>query len=97
MTDAEATQLLERVMDRLDGILFKCGFVFRDEMDWKVASEEIMTWIYKYYDDEDPDNSYQPGDSELDEEEDEDEGSETLGSDTDEDVSQGEQKKSRSE
>ena len=58
--------LLEKVMDRLDGILFKCGLFFKDSKDWAVASGQLQQWVYENYDDEEQDASYQPGDSEDD-------------------------------
>ena len=59
-TDAAATALLEKVMDRVDGVLFKDGLVFREDKEWHVACGEMAAFIYYYYADE---GSYEPGDS----------------------------------
>lgn len=86
--DPDSTRLLNRLMDKFDGVLFAHGFVFKEDMSWEEMGEEITALVYKYYDDETGgDSSYDPAkppdstgsEVEADDEEDED-GSMTLGS-----------------
>ena len=91
-TDPDPQRLIEKVMDRLDLVLVKQGFVFREEMDWTNAGEEVMAWIFKYYDDlTGGDEDYNPGDSALTGEgdadaDDEESDSATLGESDDSDA-----------
>lgn len=57
---AQAHHMLNRIMDRVDKELFKAGLVFREDKEWTTAAAEIAAWVYRYYDDEDQDNSYDP-------------------------------------
>lgn len=49
--DTDSTRLLERIMDKLDLILVRQGFQFREDRDWQVASAAIEKWIFEHYDD----------------------------------------------
>ena len=91
-TDPDPQRLIEAVMDKLDGVLFKQGFEFREDKDWTEAGSKIMEWIFEYYDDlTGGDTDYQPGDSasngeeEEEEESDDDDGSRSLGSSSEDD------------
>lgn len=94
-TDPNSNRLLEKVMDKLDGALFRQGFEFREDRDWFNAVAQIEKWIFKYYDDlTGGDSDYDPNKKSSassdpeeppveDEEEEEDAEAEiTLGSDT---------------
>lgn len=89
--DPDSTRLLNRLMDKFDGVLFAHGFQFKDDMAWEEMGEEITAMVYKYYDDmTGGDSSYDPdkppdstgSEAEALEDDEEDEGSMTLGSST---------------
>ena len=92
--DPNSTRLLNRLMDKFDGVLFAHGFVFKEDMAWEEMGEEITALVYKYYDDEtggdssyDPDKPPDSTGSDVEatpEGEDDDDGSMTLGSSTSE-------------
>lgn len=91
--DPDSARLLNRLMDKFDGVLFAHGFVFKENMAWEEMGEEITALVYKYYDDETGgDSSYDPdkppdstgSDVEATPEGEDEEGSMTLGSSTSE-------------
>ena len=49
--DPDATRLLERIVDKLDAILVKQGFEFREDKAWEDSCAVIEKWIFTYYDD----------------------------------------------
>ncbi len=49
--DGNATRLMERVMDKLDSVLFAHGFEFADETKWSEAVQVMERYIFHYYTD----------------------------------------------
>jgi hypothetical protein len=49
--DPNPTRLMERVMDKLDGVLFAHGFEFADETKWSEAVQVMERYIFHFYTD----------------------------------------------
>lgn len=63
--DPNPNRLMEKCLDKLDGVLFTHGLEFRhDEEKWEDLVDELSALIFKYWDDKTGgDSSYEPGDS----------------------------------
>lgn len=49
--DPDSNRLMLAVVDKFDGVLFKNGLEFRDDMNWEDMITELEALIFKYYDD----------------------------------------------
>lgn len=49
--DPDSTRLLGKVLDRVDGLLFKHGFEFKDDALWEEFAADVEKLFFKYYDD----------------------------------------------
>lgn len=49
--DPNASRLMERVMAKLDGVLFAHGLEFKDDGKWEEAVTVMEKYIFHFYDD----------------------------------------------
>lgn len=63
--DPNPNRLMARILDKVDGELYKHGLEFRhDDEAWDDYVEELAALIFRFYDDKTGgDSSYAPGDS----------------------------------
>ncbi len=81
--DPDGTRMLARCLDKLDGVLKRHGFQFKDDCVWENFAEELQNLLFRHYDDlTGGDSSYDPNapESESGEEDEETPSSETLDS-----------------
>ena len=95
--DPNPTRLMERVMDKLDGVLFAHGFEFADDNKWSEAVQVMERYIFHFYTDltggdedydprkpADPDSEGE-GEVEVESDDDEEEEAEDIDDDDDSD------------
>ncbi len=59
--DPDSNRLMARIVDKLDGVLFKHGFEFKQDADFSGFCSAVEGLIFHYYDDiTGGDDSYDP-------------------------------------